>query len=303
MPGDLEAEVEEKGNVEAAAEEQATAGSLVDELEEEKHEEFSIEENSEATNLLEVSTDDHVVMEDFSGLEETTGDGNSAETDQMESQSRAANEENEDNNVANDYVESAHDVDPIDVVSKEGSDDDQQIERSDSAMEELVESENIIDKVIEERMEQLEINRKAEKNSEKKLKASMKPLEWAEELEKRQATFGQHWEEGAAAQPMQLEGIGKGPPAIGYMQIEMDNPVTRAMASPSFRTDHGSPQVLAVHRSYIAMGTSKGAVVIIPSKYSIHQADDTDTKVSHCYQCQLCICFLICGIFQVSASI
>jgi hypothetical protein len=29
------------------------------------------------------------------------------------------------------------------------------------------------------------------------------------------------------------------------------------------------------------MGTSKGAVIVIPSKYSIHQADDTDAKVSH----------------------
>jgi vacuolar protein sorting-associated protein 8 len=269
----LEAEVEEKGNVEAVAEpaEQTIAGSGVEESE---------EENSEPTNLREKCTVDPVVKEEFNGLEETIEDGDLAETDLAEDQSGVVNEENEDSYIADDdYVESIHDVDPVSVVSKENSDDDQGVETSDSVME----PESIIDKMIEERMEQLEINRKAEKNSEKKLKAVMKPLEWAEELEKRQASFGQHWEEGAAAQPMQLEGIGKGPPAIGYMQIEMDNPVTRAMASPSFRTDHGSPQVLAAHRSYIAMGTSKGAVVIIPSKYSIHQADDTDTKVSHCY--------------------
>ena len=81
---------------------------------------------------------------------------------------------------------------------------------------------------------------------------------------------------------MRLEGIGKGQPAIGYMQIEVDNPITRAMASPSFRQEHGSPQVLAVHRSYIATGMSNGSVIIVPSKHSIHQADDTDAKVSHC---------------------
>ncbi|KAK3152034.1 hypothetical protein QOZ80_2BG0153450 [Eleusine coracana subsp. coracana] len=281
-PGGLEAEVEEKGNVEVSAEatEQTAAGSGVEELEEEKHEEVGIEENSAPKILLEASTVDPVVKEDFSGLEETVEDSNLAETDQDENQSRVISEENEDNHIADDdYVEPVHNVDAIGVVSKESSDDDQGVEKSDSAMAELVESESIIDKIIEERMEQMETNRKAEKNSEKKLKASMKPLEWAEELEKRQASFGQHWEEGAAAQPMQLEGIGKGPPAIGYMQIEMDNPVTRAMASLSFRADHGSPQVLSVHRSFIAMGTSKGAVVIIPSKYSIHQADDTDTKM------------------------
>uniref|UniRef100_J3L970 RING-type domain-containing protein n=2 Tax=Oryza brachyantha TaxID=4533 RepID=J3L970_ORYBR len=107
----------------------------------------------------------------------------------------------------------------------------------------------------------------------------MKPLEQAEELEKRQASFGQHWEEGAAAQPMHLEGIGRGQPAIGYMQIEVDNPITRAMSSSSFGQDHGSPQVLTVHKSYIALGMSKGSVIVIPSKYSIHQADDTDAKM------------------------
>ncbi|TVU33578.1 hypothetical protein EJB05_25403, partial [Eragrostis curvula] len=280
--GGLEAETDEKGNAEPADEatEQTTGGSGL-ELEEEKHEEMGIEEKSESTNLLQSSTIDSVIAEDVSGREEAIEDVNLAETDQVENQRVVANEENEDECIVDDYSESVQDVEPVGVESNENfdDDDDKGVERSDSLMEEQLESESIIDKVIEERMEQLEINRKAEKNAEKKLKASMKPLEWAEELEKRQASFGQHWEEGAAAQPMQLEGIGKGPPAIGYMQIEMDNPVTRAMASPSFRTDHGSPQVLAAHRSYIAMGTSKGAVIVIPSKYSIHQADDTDTKM------------------------
>ncbi|OEL18589.1 Vacuolar protein sorting-associated protein 8-like protein, partial [Dichanthelium oligosanthes] len=276
--GSLGAEVEEKGNSEVVAEptEQAASGSGSDELEEEKHGEVEIEERSEPTKLVEASTLNSVDAEDFSGHEETAEDGNVVGTDQVRNQIGAVDEENAyDQTGDGDYMQS----DPIESVSEESFDDDRQVERSGSSIEDQVESESLIDKVIEERMEQLEISRKAEKNAEKKLKVSMKPLEWAEELEKRQASFGQHWEEGAAAQPMQLEGIGKGPPAIGYMQIEMDNPVTRAMSSPSFRQDHGSPQVLAVHRSYITMGTSKGVVIVIPSKYSIHQADDTDAKM------------------------
>ncbi|XP_062218041.1 uncharacterized protein LOC133918267 [Phragmites australis] len=280
--GSLEAEVEEKRNVEVVAEatNQTAGGSGGEELEEEKHGEVGTKENSEPTKLVEAVTLDSVVAEDFSGHEQVD-DGNLAEINQVGNRIGALdNEENADDQIrADNCLESGQGVYPVAAVSKEIFYDDQEAEGSDSVMEEQVESESDIDKVIEERMEQLEISRKAEKNAEKKLKASMKPLEWAEELEKRQASFGQHWEEGAAAQPMQLEGIGKGPPAIGYMQIEMDNPLTRAIASPSFRTDHGSPQVLAVHRSYIAMGTSKGAVIIIPSRYSIHQADDTDAKM------------------------
>ncbi|CAL4890308.1 unnamed protein product [Urochloa decumbens] len=230
--------------------------------------------------LVEASTLDSVVADDSSGDEQTAENGNLVEADQVEDQAAVVSEENAyDQTGDNNYVQSAQGMDHTGSVSEESFDDDQEeVDRSDSIVEDQVESESLIDKVIEERMEQLEISRKADKNAEKK-QVSLKPLELAEELEKKQASFGQHWEEGAAAQPMQLEGIGKGPPAIGYMQIEMDNPVTRAMSSPSFRPDHGSPQVLAVHRSYIAMGTSKGAVIVIPSKYSIHQADDTDAKM------------------------
>ncbi|XP_062224241.1 uncharacterized protein LOC133922777 [Phragmites australis] len=275
--GSLEAEVEEKGNAEvvAAPTEQTAGGSRDEELEEEKHEEVGIEENSEPRKLVEVGSLDSVGAEDFS-VRERVEDDNLAETDQVGNQIGVVYGKNEDDQIGDDNsVELSQGVDSVVAVSKESFDDDQEVERSDSVVEEQVESGSIIDWVIEERMEPLEISRKAEK----KLKVPMKPLEWAEELEKRQASFGQHWEEGAAAQPMQLEGIGKGPPAIGYMQIEMDNPVTRAMASPSFRPDHGSPQVLAVHRNYIATGMSKGAVIVIPSKYSIHQADDTDAKM------------------------
>ncbi|XP_039848297.1 uncharacterized protein LOC120707318 isoform X2 [Panicum virgatum] len=280
--GSLEAEVEEKGNTEVVPQptEQTVSGNGTDEFEEEKHGEVEIEESSEFMKLVEASILDSVVADDFSEHEQTAENGDLVETDKIEDQNAIVYEENANDQTGDDdCMQSAQGMDPDGSVSEESFDDDQEADKSGSIIEDQVESESLIDKVIEERTEQLEISRKAEKNAEKKQKVSMKPLEWAEELEKRQASFGQHWEEGAAAQPMQLEGIGKGPPAIGYMQIEMDNPVTRAMSSPSFRLDHGSPQVLAVHRNYIAMGTSKGAVIVIPSKYSIHQADDTDAKM------------------------
>lgn len=278
--GSLEAEVEEKGDSEAVADatKQTAGGNVGAELGEDKQAEVGGEENAEAIKLVEASPLDALAAEDSSGHEQGN-DVNLAETDQVGNQIEAVYEENEDDQTGGDnHVQSGQGMDLIAIALEESSDDEHEFERSDSILQEQVESGSLIDKVIEDRVEQLEASRKAE-NTEKKLKVSMKPLEWAEELEKRQASSGQHWEEGAAAQPMQLEGIGKGPPAIGYMQIEMDNPVTRVMSSPSFRSDHGSPQVLAVHRSYIAMGTSKGAVIVIPSKYSIHQADDTDAKM------------------------
>ncbi|XP_073012447.1 uncharacterized protein [Typha latifolia] len=139
--------------------------------------------------------------------------------------------------------------------------------------------EDEIENVVEERSDQLEINRKAEKKAEKKLRASIKPLEWAEELEKRQASSGMHWEEGAAAQPMRLEGIRRGPPAVGYLQIDLDNAITRIISSQAFRRDHGFPQALAIHMNFIALGTSKGAVLVVPSKYSTLGAENIDSKV------------------------
>ncbi|WOK95317.1 hypothetical protein Cni_G04024 [Canna indica] len=136
-----------------------------------------------------------------------------------------------------------------------------------------------IDKLVEERLSQIENSKKAEKKAVKKLRASMKPLEWAEELEKRHASSGMHWEEGAAAQPMRLEGIRRGPPAVGYLQIDLDNAITRVISTQSFRRDHGSPQVVAVHMNYIAVGMSKGTVIVVPSKYSAHCADNMESKM------------------------
>ncbi|OVA04700.1 Clathrin [Macleaya cordata] len=117
------------------------------------------------------------------------------------------------------------------------------------------------------------------KRTGKKSKSSMKPLELAEELEKKHAFSGLDWEEGVAAQPMRLEGIRRGPPAVGYLQIDPDNMITRTVSSQAFRRDHGSAKVLAVHANYIAVGMSKGLVLVVPSKYSPHHADHMDAKM------------------------
>ncbi|KAL0375716.1 UNVERIFIED_CONTAM: Vacuolar protein sorting-associated protein 8 [Sesamum calycinum] len=86
---------------------------------------------------------------------------------------------------------------------------------------------------------------------------SLKPLELAEEIEKKQAFTGLHYEEGAAAQPMRLETI----------------------SSQAFRREHGSPQVVAVHLNYIAIGMSRGSIFVQPSKYTAHQVDNMDGKM------------------------
>ncbi|KAK8969694.1 hypothetical protein KSP40_PGU002021 [Platanthera guangdongensis] len=107
----------------------------------------------------------------------------------------------------------------------------------------------------------------------------LKPLDQAEELEKRKASSGLHWEEGAVAQPMRLEGIRRGPPAIGYLQMDLDNMITRSVSSQTFRHDYGLPHVLSVHINFIAVGTSKGIVLVFPSKYSPYHADNMDGKM------------------------
>ncbi|KAJ4978653.1 hypothetical protein NE237_009433 [Protea cynaroides] len=122
-------------------------------------------------------------------------------------------------------------------------------------------------------------NMKESKRTGKKLRSSKKPLELAEELEKKHASSGLHWEEGAAAQPMRLEGIRRGPPAVGYLQIDPNNAITRATQSQAFKREHGSPQVLAVHPNFVAVGMSRGFVIVVPSKYSAHTADNMDAKM------------------------
>ena len=135
-----------------------------------------------------------------------------------------------------------------------------------------------VSELVEERLEELE-SRRAAKRAEKKLESLKKPLELAEELEKKHASTGLHLEEGAAAQPMRLEGVRRGSTTLGYFDVDADNAVTRAISSQAFRREHGSAQVLAVHANYIAVGMAKGLIVVVPSKYSIHHADNTDGKV------------------------
>jgi len=136
-----------------------------------------------------------------------------------------------------------------------------------------------VSELVEERLEELE-SRRAAKRAEKKRESSMKPLELAEELEKKRASTGLHLEEGAAAQPMRLEGVRRGSTTLGYFDVDADNAVTRAISSQTFRREQGSGRALAVHANYIAVGMSKGLIVVFPSKYSIHHADNTDGKVA-----------------------
>ncbi|XWS31978.1 hypothetical protein CRYUN_Cryun23aG0121200 [Craigia yunnanensis] len=135
-----------------------------------------------------------------------------------------------------------------------------------------------ISELVEERLEQLEserISKRAEKNS----RATMKPLELAEALEKKQASTGLHWEEGAAAQPMQLEGVRRISTTLGYFDVEANNSITQTLSSQAFRRDHGSPQVLAVHLNFIAVGMTKRVIILVPSKYYAHHADNMDPKM------------------------
>ena len=122
----------------------------------------------------------------------------------------------------------------------------------------------------------------------------MKPLELAEELEKKHASTGLHWEEGAAAQPMRLEGVRRGSTTLGYFDIDEDNAITRTISSQAFRRDHGSPQALAVHTNYIAIGMSKGVILVVPSKYSGYNADHMDPKVTFALICLYCSYLLLC---------
>ncbi|CAI9090000.1 OLC1v1024674C6 [Oldenlandia corymbosa var. corymbosa] len=108
---------------------------------------------------------------------------------------------------------------------------------------------------------------------------SMTPLEVAEELEKKQAFTGLHWEEGAAAQPMRLEGVRRESIMLGYFHIDSNNTITRTFSSSAFRREHGYPLVLSVHMYYIAIGMSKGVIIIVPSKYSPYHPDNMDAKM------------------------
>ncbi|KAK4425213.1 Vacuolar protein sorting-associated protein 8 [Sesamum alatum] len=108
---------------------------------------------------------------------------------------------------------------------------------------------------------------------------SLKPLDLAEEIEKKQAFTGLHYEEGAAAQPMRLEGVPRGSTVLGYFDVDPNNAITQTISSQAFRREHGSPQVVAVHLNYIAVGMSRGSIFVQPSKYTAHQVDNMDGKM------------------------
>ncbi|XP_062091293.1 uncharacterized protein LOC133797417 [Humulus lupulus] len=135
-----------------------------------------------------------------------------------------------------------------------------------------------IKELVEERIGQLE-SRGISQRAEKKSQPCMKPLEIAEELEKKHASTSMHWVEGAAAQPMRLEGIRRGSTTLGYFDVNANNNITRTISSQAFRRDYGSPQVLAVHTNYIAVGMGRGVIIVVPSKYSAHNADDMEKKM------------------------
>ncbi|KAK3004785.1 hypothetical protein RJ639_020124, partial [Escallonia herrerae] len=117
------------------------------------------------------------------------------------------------------------------------------------------------------------------KRAGRKTRISRNPLELAEELEKKHSFTCLHWKEGAAAQPMRFEGVRRGSTVLGYFDVDANNSITRTISSQAFRRDHGSPQVVAANLNYIALGMSKGVVVVIPSKYSPHHADSMNAKM------------------------
>lgn len=135
-----------------------------------------------------------------------------------------------------------------------------------------------ISELVEERMGELEKERMS-KIEKLKSRSFRKQLVLAEEFEKKQAYTGLHWEEGAAAQPMRLEGVKIGSTNLGYFDVDADNIISRTISLQAFKRDHGSPQVLAVHLNFIAVGTSKGVIVVVPSKYSSDTADQMESKV------------------------
>ncbi|XP_052171048.1 uncharacterized protein LOC127787181 [Diospyros lotus] len=121
--------------------------------------------------------------------------------------------------------------------------------------------------------------RKSSSGTEKKSRPPLKPLELAEELEQKHAFSILDLENDIAAQPMRLEGVRRGSTALGYFDVNAKNTITWTISSQAFRRDHGSPQVVAVHLNFIAVGMSKGVVVAVPSKYSSHFADNMDAKI------------------------
>ncbi|KAK6114959.1 hypothetical protein DH2020_007228 [Rehmannia glutinosa] len=151
------------------------------------------------------------------------------------------------------------------VVAEHGNGDDDASLQSDVAE-------------ILENLDSLGENKSDHACLQQKSHSSLKTLDLAEEIEKKLAFTGLHYEEGAAAQPMRLEGVSRGSTVLGYFDVNPNNAITRIISSQAFRHDHGSPHVVAVHINYIAVGMSKGSIVVVPSKYTAHQVDNMDAK-------------------------
>lgn len=132
--------------------------------------------------------------------------------------------------------------------------------------------------IIEELVLQGESMRDSTKPHNNYLSA-LKPLELAEEAEKKLAFTAMHLEEGASAQPMRLDGVHRSSNVLGYFDVDENNTITQTLLSQAFRREHGSSQVLAVHLKYIAVGMSKGSILVMPSRYSPHHADNMDAKM------------------------
>ncbi|EPS74414.1 hypothetical protein M569_00339, partial [Genlisea aurea] len=104
-------------------------------------------------------------------------------------------------------------------------------------------------------------------------------LDLAEDIERRQAFTGLHYEEGAAALPMKLEGQQRTSSVLGYFDVNSSNPITRSISSHSNSRDNGFPQVLAAHYNYIAVGMSKGSILVSPNKHTGQRVDSIDAKM------------------------
>ncbi|KNA19535.1 hypothetical protein SOVF_060920 [Spinacia oleracea] len=144
--------------------------------------------------------------------------------------------------------------------------------------DEVSSSNDDVKELVEYKIAQLESEIDS-KIAEEKLRPVKKQLELAEELEIKQASTGQDLEEGAAAQPMRLEGVRRGSTVLGYFDVNADNTLSRAIKSQAFIRDYGTPLAIAVHLNYVALGMSKGVIVVVPSKYSAHLPDNMDPKM------------------------
>ncbi|KAL0413068.1 UNVERIFIED_CONTAM: Vacuolar protein sorting-associated protein 8 [Sesamum radiatum] len=84
---------------------------------------------------------------------------------------------------------------------------------------------------------------------------------------------------------MRLEGVPRGSTVLGYFDADPNNAITQTISSQAFRREHGSPQVVAVHLNYIAIGMSRGSIFVQPSKYTAHQVDNMMERFSILLNC------------------